>query len=91
MKSNTIDTVYFGTRADKQYRIDDQYAEYYSGLWSALTSKELVPKVLSQTEIWGTDLTLLPGFIQSVSTHLQIIETAGLDKAIQSLKKEKNF
>jgi len=80
------DTAYFGNIADKQYPIEDQYAEYYSGLWSACTSKELVPIVLSNTELWGTDLTQLSGFAHSVSTYLQKIENEGIEGSILSLK-----
>lgn len=87
MKVKKIDTAYVGTRAEKQYRIDDQYAEYYSWIWSAHTSNELVTIVLSNIELWGSDLTQLPGFALSVSTYLQKIENVGIAEAMQSLKK----
>jgi len=91
MKGKKVDTAYFGTIADKQYQIDDQYAEYYSGLWSEYTSNELVPIALSQIKLWGSDLTQLPGFARSVSIHLQKIEDTGLEEAIKSLKIEFSF
>ena len=87
MKVEKFDTAYFGTSANKQYQIEDQYAEYYSGLWSTYTSNELVSIVLSNTELWGSDLTQLLGFELSVNSYLQKIENDGIVKAMRSLNK----
>ena len=87
MKCKRFDGTYFGTIGDKQYPIQDQYAEYYSGLWSAHPSSEVVTLALSNTELWGTDLTQFIGFELSVNNYLQTIENFGPAEAIRSLKK----
>lgn len=86
LKGKKVETAYIGTIANKQYQIEDQYAEYYSGLWSEYSTNELVPIVLSNTELWDSDLTQVPGFAQSISYHLQKIETVGIEIALHSLK-----
>lgn len=86
MKCKRVDTAYVGAIGDKKYQIDDQYAEYYSGLWYAHTSEELVSIALSNIELWGSDLCQLPGFALSVNTYLLKIENVGFDNAIRYLE-----
>lgn len=83
MNGKKVDATYFGTIGDKQYQIDDQYAEYYSGLWSNHEPDEVVSLALSNSELWNSDLTQLPSFVESVQNHLRNIEERGAREAIK--------
>lgn len=83
MKCENKDGGFIGFANDKSYRIEDDQAEYYSGLWSHCDADELVIQSLSNSKLWKSDLTLLPGFAKSVTNHLQNIEEIGVKEAIK--------
>ncbi|PWJ56995.1 tagaturonate reductase [Dyadobacter jejuensis] len=65
------DGQYFGERNGEQYPIRCDAAAYFNQKWEAAQSAEsLVEAVLSDEGLWGTDLTTLPGFADSVKTSL---------------------
>jgi tagaturonate reductase len=70
------DETWYGEQNGETYPIYDDQAGYFADLWTRLTPEELTTTVLSNTTLWGHDLTQLPGFVSSVATHLtQLIES----------------
>ena len=45
----------------------------------------LVRSVSADTELWGTDLSAIPGFVESVTEHLSTLREQGAVAAIESL------
>ena len=86
MKCEFIDGGYFGIANGNLYRIEDERAEYYSGLWSDYDADALVTLALSNSELWKSDLSQLPGFVNSVKNHLRRIEKMGINEAIKTNK-----
>jgi tagaturonate reductase len=65
------DGVYFGERNGQPYPIRCDAASYFHEKWSQADSLEsLVNTVLRDQELWGTDLTILPGFEAAVLSSL---------------------
>lgn len=87
MKCEKTDGGYFGIANGMSYQIDDEQAEYYSGLWTNFDADELVTLALSNSELWKSDLSQLPGFGNSVINHLLKIEKTGIKEAINQLNK----
>lgn len=83
MKCESVDGGFVGFANDKPYRIEDDQAEYYSALWAHCEADELVTRSLSNSQLWKSDLTLLPGFVKSVTNHLRNIEEIGVKDAIK--------
>jgi tagaturonate reductase len=53
------------------HAVNDDKAGYYVKLWAESTPAEVVHKSLSDTTLWATDLTLLPGFEVAVQEYLE--------------------
>jgi mannitol-1-phosphate/altronate dehydrogenase len=57
--------------------IRDDFAGLMQEKWSALSAapadsrEQLVASVLSDTRLWGTDLSYLDGFTKKVASHLR--------------------
>lgn len=74
------DDGWYGERNGELYRIQDPQADWFAQLWAQnLSTPELTQTVLQHTDLWGQDLTLLPGFADAVSGYLtQLLETGAL-------------
>lgn len=68
---------WYGELAGQEYLIQDEQAGYFAGLWQQLTIEEVAVAVLSNQELWGTDLTALPGFADSVTRYLTQMQQEG--------------
>jgi len=81
---------YFGLRNGKEYEINDDEAEYFYNVWHKFTPSDLVHEVLSNENLWGTDLAQLPGFETAVQEQLDKIIKRGALVVINELigKKE---
>lgn len=56
--------------------------EFFKTAWASENSaKEIVEKVLSNTTLWGTDLTRIKGLVQAVSNYLESVNRGELIKA----------
>lgn len=62
---------YQGEWNGKPYPINDDKAAYFFEQWKKYGTDELVQQVLSDTSLWGTDLSMLPGLVQTVQSNLQ--------------------
>jgi tagaturonate reductase len=80
---------YFGQRGDDFYLINDDQAAYFYEKWQGITAETaagLVQSILSNTQIWDTNLTKLSGFAEAVTDYLVEMMNTGvkatLEKAI---------
>jgi tagaturonate reductase len=76
---------YYGRLQNQPYPINDDQAPYFYQLWQQQAPDSLVDTVLQNQQLWGLDLTTLPGFAQAVKNKLTAIERDGVAKAIQDL------
>lgn len=63
---------YYGFRGTEKYPVRCDSAGYFYDAWKTegADPAKLVQRVLSDSELWGTDLTLLPGFADQVAETL---------------------
>ncbi len=71
------DGKYYGVINGNAYCLADDHAAYYAEKWKAVNAAGLVKEVLGDRQFWGTDLSALPGFVKSVTTHLQLLMQPG--------------
>ncbi len=64
---------FWGEINGRKYLVNDDNAAYYTEAWKQGSAADLVQKVLSNKEHWGTDLTVLPGFAEAVYKNLQAL------------------
>ena len=62
---------YKGEWNGKPYPINDDKAVYFFEQWKEYEADELVQQVLSDSDLWGADLSALPGFVKMVQNNLQ--------------------
>jgi tagaturonate reductase len=79
---------YYGKLHDQRYLINDDQAGYFYDLWQNNTADSLVDKVYANVNLWGTDLTALPGFTAAVKTQLKNITNLGIQNALENLDKK---
>ena len=78
---------YFGQRGAEIYPINDDFAAYFYEAWEAVNLNEatsvqnFVQHVLSDTTIWSSNLTNIPGFAEAVSQTLTQLLQAGVKAA----------
>ena len=70
--------VYWGEYKGQLYPIKDEMAGYFFDHWQNLSPDILVETVLSDTSLWDTDLTSIPGFTTSVTANLKQIMQQGI-------------
>ncbi|WP_460947043.1 tagaturonate reductase [Spirosoma daeguense] len=72
------------------YPIRDDKAGYFYGDWKTVkkstptTVEAFVKSVLSDKNLWQTDLTALPGFSEAVAQKLNAMLATGVEKTLQS-------
>jgi tagaturonate reductase len=59
------------------YKVNDDKAEYFAGLWQKHGPDEVVDKVLSDVSLWETDLSVLPGWAAAVKQDLHALINKG--------------
>ncbi|MBI1342264.1 MAG: tagaturonate reductase [Terrimonas sp.] len=83
MKCNKAeDGKYYGEHNGISYLISDDSASFYEENWNNLSFDKLVPAVLCQTNIWGTDLSSIPGFTVAVTEKLEQLMHVGAAKIL---------
>jgi tagaturonate reductase len=83
------DGKYFGKRGDKFYEIKDDSAEYFFQVWENNSPDKVAEIVMQNEELWGTDLTRLPGFLQSIQEYLKEFSSNGVLKTIARIESKK--
>lgn len=76
--------VYQGELNGQAYPIKDEMAGYFFDLWQNLSVEDVVKTSLSNSSLWDTDLTLIPGFAKAVTEKLQKIIELGMMAVIHS-------
>ncbi|WP_419802324.1 tagaturonate reductase [Mucilaginibacter sp.] len=76
---------YFGELNGKSYPVNDDQAHYFYALKNSIPADLWVYTILSNTELWGTDLTLLPGFLDAVQWDYNVILADGALRAMEKL------
>lgn len=75
---------FFGEFHGNFYLINDEMAEKYYELWQNLSADKVVKEVLKNITFWDEDLSILPGFVQSVTDKLNSIINIGMRSTIEN-------
>jgi tagaturonate reductase len=81
----TAEGAYKGMANGQQYTIQDDHAAWFHAQWKRLEPGVLVKTVLSNTELWGTDLTALKGFAPAVTGMLSALLQEGAGSVLKKL------
>lgn len=79
---------FWGEVNGRKYLINDDNVSYYAEAWKQFSIYELVRKLLSNKEHWGTDLSVLPGLVDAVTKNLDGLISDG---AVTMLEKAKEI
>ena len=82
---------FYGEFNGESYLIEDESAEKFYKMWETLSVDKIVKEVLKNTTLWGKDLSLLPGFEQSVAEKLNSIISNGMRATIEKVHPKKIF
>jgi tagaturonate reductase len=69
---------FFGLVGDDNYLIQDDKAGYFFKKWQEFRSSGIAGEVLRDIGLWGSNLSLLPGFTSAVQKCLDEIEEHGM-------------
>ncbi len=83
------DGKYYGNRNGQFYEIKDDSAEYFREVWSNNGADRVAEIVMQNEELWGTDLTKLPGFLQTVQDQLNEFQLHGVLNTIAGIEAKK--
>jgi tagaturonate reductase len=87
MQVTTTDGKYTGEVDGHEYPVTDSQAEIFYKAWTNADTQKVVENVLSNKNLWDTDLTALPGFKTTVTRQLEAITAnGGLDVLENSTK-----
>jgi tagaturonate reductase len=75
---------YYGSFQGEDYLITDDLASYFYEVWQANEADVVVEKVLANTELWGTNLTALPMFAETVKENLITMQENGVEDVINT-------
>ncbi|RFS24672.1 tagaturonate reductase [Chitinophaga silvatica] len=79
------DGKYYGNREAGEYVITDDNAAIFADYWQNETDiNSLVNKIASDTRLWETDLSVIPGFVSKVSMFLSALKDNGVSAFIKS-------
>lgn len=78
-------TVFTGVWNGKDYPINDDQAAYFYEQWKDTDADALVKKVFSDADLWGTDLSQLGSFTQSVQKNLGHLMKEGPSTLISAI------
>ena len=78
--------LFFGVNNGNPYLIEDEEAENFYHMWQTLPINEVANRTLKNIDLWGTDLSTLPGFQQSVIDKLNSIINNGMRFTLESIK-----
>ena len=80
---------YYGNRSGQFYEIKDDSAEYFSEVWNGNSPDKVAEIVMQNEELWGADLTRLPGFLQTVQEQLNEFQLHGVLNTISRIEAKK--
>ena len=74
----------------KIYNVSDDHAAKLASLWSVHDSTSIAEAVLSDESLWGTKLSLYPGFTAAVTNFIKLLEQDGAVNTIKNLALNKS-
>ena len=77
---------YFGERDGMEYEIKDDAAVYYYEIWKNHGADKIAQIVMGNKDIWETDLTALPGLLNTVKKQLKEMMRKGVLATVASLE-----
>jgi tagaturonate reductase len=81
-----VEGTYYGTAGGKDYIINDEHAKYFYELWQGATSPgEVAEQVLSDVNLWGTNLAANATFAEAVKDKLSSMITRGVRETINNI------
>ena len=80
---------YYGILNGQEYPIQDEFAASFMKRWNNFAPPELVKEVLSDIELWGENLFVLPGFYESVLKKLNLLMNNGVIEVIETVQSKK--
>jgi tagaturonate reductase len=80
---------YYGNWQNATYRINDDHAPYFYEKWKKAGASEIVEQVLSDSGLWGEDLSAIPGFTAAVKEKLLLLQERSVLEVIQINKTKK--
>ena len=80
---------YFGERTGEFYEIQDDSAEYFRQVWENNSPDKVAKIVMQNGELWGADLTNLPGLLQTVQEQLNEFGSQGVLETISRIQTKK--
>jgi tagaturonate reductase len=83
MQSTQHGQQFTGNAGGNAYTINDDKAALLHGLWDIHNTNNFVENVLANIELWGVDLSALPGFGPAVSDALDTIHQKGITAAVE--------
>lgn len=83
--TKTENGTFYGNNNGVSYAINCDSAAYFHEIWKNNSTQEVTQKVLSNVELWGFDLTQLPGFAQNVEIHLSNMQSIGVREVASAL------
>jgi tagaturonate reductase len=85
---------YHGERNGNLYPVNDDFAAYFYKAWQGVDTgnkesiQAFVQVVLSDTSLWGNDLSALAGFADAISQNLSAMLERGVKAVVQEQVKE---
>lgn len=68
------DNDFYGSFGGKKYHINDSKADHLAALWNKYPAEQIVEMVLSDTILWGVELSAIPNFSKTVNKYFKAIE-----------------
>lgn len=75
-----------GNAGGKTYAVNDDKAAELHELWRINNTNTFVQTTLESTGLWGVNLYALPGFGESVTTLIKLIQQKGIAAALQQVQ-----
>ncbi len=74
---------YYGEANGVAYPVQDEHAGYFNQLWKNTKPADVAKVALSNTQLWGTDLTTLTGFAYAVQSWLNSMMEQGVAATVK--------
>lgn len=81
--TKTEDGRFYGRCENEDYLIQDDQAAYFYTMWQNFAPRALVSAVLKNEDLWGCDLSQLPGFEEKVAFQLESMQDQGLCSTLE--------
>ena len=83
------DAKFYGSINGLEYQIQDDQAAYLHQLWQSAGESRIAATVLRDENLWGTDLSTLPGFEVAVTDYLAALMQQGGAATLEAFQQKK--